>query len=154
MLLDKLSVLSHSSEFSTDRQIAKPPTATNPATKATVTSRPPAASSAAGPSRPTAKAASGKVLTISPSEPVKYRYNAEDAAALATQHIPEAYHTQLADPAWKVRLESAEELTKWVEEESGFQKVDSEVMFRFLGKTPGWNEKNFQVGLSLVGIQS
>ena len=36
-------------------------------------------------------------------------------------------------------------MVKWVEEEDGAEKVDSEVMFRFLGKTPGWGEKNFQV---------
>ena len=36
-------------------------------------------------------------------------------------------------------------MVKWVEEEGGAEKVDSEVMMRFLGKTPGWAEKNFQV---------
>lgn len=35
-------------------------------------------------------------------------------------------------------------MVKWVEEEGGDQ-VDSELVFRFLGKTPGWGEKNFQV---------
>ena len=31
-----------------------------------------------------------------------------------------------------------------MDEEEGAEKVDSEVMMRFLGKTPGWGEKNFQ----------
>lgn len=35
-------------------------------------------------------------------------------------------------------------MIKWVEEE-GAEKVDSEILIRFLGKFPGWNEKNFQV---------
>ena len=39
-------------------------------------------------------------------------------------------------------------MVKWVDEEGGAEKVDSEVMFRFLGKTPGWGEKNFQVSSS------
>lgn len=43
-----------------------------------------------------------------------------------------------------MRLEAGEEMVKWVEEEGG-DKVDSEVLFRFLSKTPGWGEKNFQV---------
>jgi len=36
-------------------------------------------------------------------------------------------------------------MAKWVEEDGGSEQVDSEVMMRFLGKTPGWGEKNFQV---------
>jgi cytoskeleton-associated protein 5 len=44
-------------------------------------------------------------------------------------------------------LEAAEEMVKWVEE-GGAEKVDSEVMMRFLGKTPGWGEKNFQASFS------
>jgi cytoskeleton-associated protein 5 len=35
-------------------------------------------------------------------------------------------------------------MIKWTEEE-GAEKVDSEILIRFLGKYPGWNEKNFQV---------
>lgn len=58
--------------------------------------------------------------------------------------MPANFQTQLADGAWKVRLEAAEEMIKWVEEE-GAEKVDSEILVRFLGKFPGWNEKNFQV---------
>jgi cytoskeleton-associated protein 5 len=85
-------------------------------------------------------------LAISPSEPVKFRHSSEDAAAKADDLIPASYHTKLADGAWKVRLEAAEEMVKWVDEEGGDQ-VDSEVLFRFLGKTPGWGEKNFQVSL-------
>jgi hypothetical protein len=58
--------------------------------------------------------------------------------------VPANFQTQLADSAWKVRLEAAEEMIKWTEEE-GAAKVDSEILIRFLGKYPGWNEKNFQV---------
>ena len=103
----------------------------------------------AGPSKPTAKAGPSKSLAASPSEPVKYRLTAEDAAARAVEVIPAEYHTKLADAAWKTRLEAAEEMVKWVEEEGGAEKVDSEVMMRFLGKTPGWAEKNFQVRIAL-----
>jgi cytoskeleton-associated protein 5 len=64
--------------------------------------------------------------------------------AQAADLVPANFHTQLADGAWKVRLEAAEEMIKWAEEE-GAEKVDSEILIRFLGKFPGWNEKNFQV---------
>lgn len=100
----------------------------------------------AGPSKPAAKAGPSKTLAVSPSEPVKFRYTPEDAAAKAAEAIPADYHTKLADAAWKTRLESAEEMIKWVEEGGG-DATDSEVLFRFLGKTPGWGEKNFQVSL-------
>lgn len=102
----------------------------------------PAASATAGPS---------KSLAISPSEPVKFRYANDDALAQAADLIPANFQTALADAAWKVRLESAEEMVKWVEEE-GAEKVDSEILTRFLGKTPGWGEKNFQVSAKIFQI--
>ncbi len=83
---------------------------------------------------------------------MKYRFTPEDAAGRAANDIPASYHTALADAAWKVRLESAEELVKWVGEDGGAEKVDSEVMMRFLGKTPGWGEKNFQVGSDRLNV--
>lgn len=63
--------------------------------------------------------------------------------------MPAEYHTKLADAAWKTRLEAAEQMIKWVEEGGG-DAMDSEVLFRFLGKTPGWGEKNFQVSPKTV----
>ncbi|KAL7422401.1 hypothetical protein Q5752_003047 [Cryptotrichosporon argae] len=88
----------------------------------------PAASRAAAPrpvapaAKPAAKAGpsgSSKSLAISPSEPVKYRYTPEDAAAKAQEVVPADHHTKLADAAWKVRLEAAEEMVKWVGEDGG-----------------------------------
>ena len=122
----------------------KPPPATAGPSKPSVSSSKPAA---AGPS----KAGPSKILAVSPSEPVKYRFTPEDAAAQADQLIPADYHTKLADPAWKVRLEAAEEMITWVSE-GGAQSVDSEVMLRFLGKTPGWGEKNFQVSAKVYEV--
>lgn len=77
---------------------------------------------------------------------MKYRFSPEEAAAQAASSIPANYHAALADAAWKTRLEAAEEMVKWVSE-GGAESVDSEVMMRFIGKTPGWGEKNFQVSL-------
>jgi cytoskeleton-associated protein 5 len=99
----------------------------------------------AAPTKSAAKAggSSAKTLAVSPSEPVKYRYTSEDAASKAADIIPADYHTKLADGAWKVRLEAAEQMVQWVDEDGG-EQIDSEVLFRFLAKTPGWGEKNFQ----------
>lgn len=117
-----------------------------PATKPPPKAAPPPA--AAGPSKPTAKGGA-KALASSPSEPVKYRYTPEDAAARAAELVPANFHTALADGAWKVRLEAADEMVAWVNDE-GAEQVDSEIMMRFLCKTPGWGEKNFQVSCANV----
>lgn len=106
------------------------------------------AAARAGPSGP------AKTLASSPSDPVKYRFTPEDAAAQAADTIPADYHTKLADGAWKVRLEGAEEMVAWVGENGGAEQVDSEVMMRFLGKTPGWGEKNFQVSAKLYQVMA
>nr|XP_019044957.1 microtubule Associated protein [Kwoniella bestiolae CBS 10118]OCF23887.1 microtubule Associated protein [Kwoniella bestiolae CBS 10118] len=140
-----------------------PPASPKPPSTSTIKRPPPSA--AAGPSKPAAKPAAkppaaassskagpSKTLATSPSEPVKYRYSPEEAAAIASDVIPADYHVKLADGAWKVRLEAAEEMVKWVGEEDGAGKVDCEVMMRFLGKTPGWGEKNFQVSGKLYQV--
>jgi cytoskeleton-associated protein 5 len=116
----------------------------------------PPPSAAAGPSKPPSMKPSGsaKTLASSPSEPIKYKFTPEDAAAQASSVIPAEYHTRLADAAWKTRLEAAEEMVKWVEEGGGADAIDSEVMMRFLGKTPGWGEKNFQVSLPCPSLYS
>ena len=44
-------------------------------------------------------------------------------------------------------------MVKWVEEGGG-DAVDSEVVFRFLGKTPGWGEKNFQVSAKVYQVMT
>ncbi|WVQ71997.1 hypothetical protein IAR50_001541 [Cryptococcus sp. DSM 104548] len=101
---------------------------------------------AAAPPRaaPSGKSGAAKTLASSPTEPVKFKYTPEDAAAQAAEVIPADFRTKFADSAWKVRLEAGEEMVKWAEEE-GAEKVDAEIVMRFLGKTPGWGEKNFQV---------
>ncbi|KAK4685920.1 cytoskeleton-associated protein 5, partial [Tremellales sp. Uapishka_1] len=122
--------------------------------KAAVPVKRPTPTASAGPSKPTVNGGPSKTLAVSPSEPVKYRFSSEDAAAKAEEQIPATYHAQLADAAWKVRLEAAKEMVKWVGEEDGAEKVESEVMMRFLGKTPGWTEKNFQVSAELYQVMA
>ena len=44
-------------------------------------------------------------------------------------------------------------MIKWVDEDGG-HAVDSEILFRFLCKTPGWGEKNFQVSAKLYQVMA
>lgn len=141
-------------EFSAPPVKAPPARFAKPAPKAVPAEAPkPAAVPAKKPAASTGsgKAGPSKSLASSPTEPIKYRYSNDDALAQAAEFIPATYQTNLADGAWKVRLEAAEEMIKWVEEE-GADKVDSEIMTRFLAKTPGWGEKNFQVSAKIYQI--
>lgn len=128
------------------RSSATPSPTKAPAARAPAAKPAPKAAPAAGPSKPApaGKPGAAKALTSSPSEPVKYRYSSDDAMAKAEELIPASYHTKLADSAWKVRLEGADEMVTWVSEGGG-DEVESEIMMRFLSKIPGWGEKNFQV---------
>jgi cytoskeleton-associated protein 5 len=129
---------------------AKPAAAPAPIKRPAPT--PAAAPPVAAKAPPPAKAGAAKTLAVSPTEPVKYKYNPEDAVAQAAEIIPAAYQTQLADGAWKVRLEAAEAMVKWYEDGAA-ETVDAEIMMRFLSKTPGWGEKNFQVsGIRLMTL--
>lgn len=79
-----------------------------------------------------------------PSETFKYKFTPEDADSRIAEIIPENFSNELGDSAWKVRLATLEEsFPQWLE--GSLDTVDAELVFRFLGKKPGWNEKNFQV---------
>jgi cytoskeleton-associated protein 5 len=49
------------------------------------------------------------------------------------------------DSQWKIRLAALDEMTTWLEGVLDEDGLESEVLVRFLGKKPGWGEKNFQV---------
>lgn len=79
----------------------------------------------------------------------KYRHTPEAADGLIAELIPEELGAALGDGAWKVRLECLDtSFPAWLEETQ--YGVDAELTFRFLGKKPGWNEKNFQVRIYII----
>ncbi|KAG8985770.1 Microtubule-associated protein, microtubule dynamics during spindle orientation [Tulasnella sp. JGI-2019a] len=86
------------------------------------------------------------------SEPVKYKHSSEDADALAAELVPAQIAADLGDANWKIRLAALEEFNTWLEEV--VETADCEVLFRFLSKRPGWNEKNFQVSAKVYGAMS
>ena len=107
--------------------------------------RAPPISKPSAPAKPSAK--SGGSVTLPPpsaGEPVKFKFSPEDAEAQAAELIPADIQAGLADGQWKERLGAAERLLTWVEEGNA-ATAESEVIFRYLCKSPGWNEKNFQV---------
>ncbi|SPO37750.1 related to STU2 - Microtubule-associated protein (MAP) of the XMAP215/Dis1 family [Pseudozyma flocculosa] len=116
--------------------------------------RKPAAAPAAGPSAGAKRAggaaapagagrAGGKGGPASATEPVKYRFNSEDAEARAADLIPEGIAAQLASGVWKDRLAGMTDFNAWLERE--VDEVEAEIIVRALGKKPGWKESNFQV---------
>ncbi|KAG9019496.1 Microtubule-associated protein, microtubule dynamics during spindle orientation [Tulasnella sp. 427] len=107
---------------------AAPPAAKKP---------PPAAAAPAGKS-------GGKAAAPVPGETVKFKFSSEDALQQADELVPPQLAADLADGNWKTRLAGTEEFIAWLE--GGIaETAECEVLFRFMSKKPGWNEKNFQV---------
>lgn len=82
---------------------------------------------------------------IAPSEPPKFSFSSEDAEAKALEVIPPNIVSALGNSNWKDRLQGIEDFHKWAIDEDGQSQLHCEILFRFLSKSPGWNEKNFQV---------
>ena len=98
----------------------------------------------AAPRPAAAKSGGGTKASAPVSYEVKFKYSPEEAEAKAADIVPPEIQAGLGNAQWKERLASAEQLLAWVEQGPGAQE-DSEILFRFLSKIPGWNEKNFQV---------
>lgn len=77
-------------------------------------------------------------------EPLKYKFSSEDAESRFEDVVTAEARAGLADGNWKARLEAAEGQMAWLESGQA-ETVESEIMFRFWSKVPGWGEKNFQV---------
>lgn len=63
---------------------------------------------------------------------------------MAEELVPPQLASDLGDGNWKTRLAGMEEFIAWLEGGNA-ETAECEVLFRFLSKKPGWNEKNFQV---------
>lgn len=112
-------------------QARKPPVVAAPAAKKPA----PAAASSAKAKAP---------ATANTSEPLKFKFSAEDAEGRWEEAIPADMRAELGDGNWKLRLEGAERLTAWLDEGHA-SDIEAEIFFRFFSKVPGWSEKNFQV---------
>ncbi|KIO34814.1 hypothetical protein M407DRAFT_63913 [Tulasnella calospora MUT 4182] len=110
-----------------------PPAAAAPAAK----KPPPVAAAPAG-------KAGGKAAAPTPGEGVKFKFSSEDALQMADELVPPQLASDLGDGNWKTRLAGMEEFITWLEGGNA-ETAECEVLFRFLSKKPGWNEKNFQV---------
>lgn len=79
----------------------------------------------------------------SATEPVKYRFHAEEADAKAADVVPAHLVEELSNSVWKERLAGMAKFNDWLKVEVG--EIESELVVRFLSKKPGWKESNFQV---------
>ncbi|KAG8743642.1 Microtubule-associated protein, microtubule dynamics during spindle orientation, partial [Ceratobasidium sp. 428] len=104
---------------------------------------------------PAVAAVSNKAAKAAPAaatDTFKYKFTPEDADGLAADLVPAQMQTDLGDSAWKVRLAALEEMTTWLDEQLNGDGLESEVLIRFLGKKPGWGEKNFQVSAKVYAL--
>ncbi|CAE6505293.1 unnamed protein product [Rhizoctonia solani] len=137
-----------------------PPKAKPPARfmkKAPAAGEKPAAPAAASskklpPAAAAATSKSGKAAPPSATDTFKYKFTPEDADARYADLVPAQIQTDLTDAQWKVRLAALEEMTTWLDDELNGGEIESEVLFRFLGKKPGWGEKNFQVSAKVYAL--
>ncbi|KAF8605244.1 ARM repeat-containing protein [Ceratobasidium sp. AG-I] len=122
-----------------------PPAGEKPAAAAAPAKKPP----------PAAAAPSGKAAKAAPpaaTDTFKYKFTPEDADALVADVVPAQIQTDLADAQWKVRLAALDEAATWLDGELNGDGLESEVLIRFLGKKPGWGEKNFQVSAKVYAL--
>lgn len=84
---------------------------------------------------------------------VKYKFTPEEAMAKAGDDVPADIQGGFKSAAWKERLEAADKMTAWIESGEGLT-LDCEVLFRFLGTSPGWGEKNFQVSTKVFNVMA
>ncbi|CUA69428.1 Cytoskeleton-associated protein 5 [Mus musculus] [Rhizoctonia solani] len=115
------------------------------------------AAPAAAPSKklpPAVAAASAKSAKAAPpaTDTFKYKFTPEDADARSADLVPAQIQTDLVDAQWKVRLAALEEMSTWLDGELNEGEVESELLFRFFGKKPGWGEKNFQVSAKVYAL--
>ncbi|KAG8719475.1 Microtubule-associated protein, microtubule dynamics during spindle orientation [Ceratobasidium sp. 394] len=106
---------------------------------------------------PAVAAVSNKAAKAAPAvatDTFKYKFTPEDADALAADLVPAQMQADLGDSAWKVRLAALEEMATWLDEQLNGDGLESEVLIRFLGKKPGWAEKNFQVSAKVYALFS
>ncbi|KAG9105033.1 Microtubule-associated protein, microtubule dynamics during spindle orientation [Ceratobasidium sp. 370] len=117
----------------------------------------PAAAASAKKLPPAVAAVSNKASKAAPAaatDTFKYKFTPEDADALAADLVPAQMQADLGDSAWKVRLAALEEMATWLDEQLNGDGLESEVLIRFLGKKPGWAEKNFQVSAKVYALFS
>ncbi|CAE6421007.1 unnamed protein product, partial [Rhizoctonia solani] len=112
----------------------------------------PAASKKLPPAVAAASAKSAKGGPPAATDTFKYKFTPEDADARSSELVPAQIQTDLADAQWKARLAALEEMSTWLDGELNGDAIESEVLFRFLGKKPGWNEKNFQVSAKVYAL--
>ncbi|CAE6427811.1 unnamed protein product [Rhizoctonia solani] len=123
-----------------------------PAEKSTAPA--PAASKKLPPAVTAASAKSAKATPAAATDTFKYKFTPEDADARSSELIPAQIQTDLSDAQWKARLAALEEMSTWLDGELSGDGVESELVFRFLGKKPGWNEKNFQVSAKVYALMA
>lgn len=107
-----------------------------PTPSSTTTSRPTRPTTTAPP-----RAARAPTSTKDAHEPIKFEWTPESAEAHAAETLPASIVSALRSSNWKERLEGAQSLRTWIQDE----QPTCEWVARFLAKHPSWKESNFQV---------
>ncbi|KAJ3293732.1 Microtubule-associated protein, microtubule dynamics during spindle orientation, partial [Blyttiomyces sp. JEL0837] len=118
---------------------------------APVKKKPAAASSTTASSSSAAAAPAKKKAAPVEEEAVKFKFTDESAEEWVTANVQGFNLADLGDSNWKVRLAAMQAFLELVKTQPP-ETYEAEAILRYLGKTPGWKESNFQVASSMIGI--
>ncbi|OLY84750.1 Cytoskeleton-associated protein 5 [Smittium mucronatum] len=107
------------------------------------------------PNSATSLSSGSKFLNSKPAEdtPVYKFSNVSDLEEALAEYIPEKIVIMIKSKAWKERLEGMNQLKdRFVSSDQYIQSLEPELVVRFLGKSPGWKESNFQVTSTVFSL--
>ncbi|KAJ3118323.1 Microtubule-associated protein, microtubule dynamics during spindle orientation [Phlyctochytrium bullatum] len=109
--------------------------------------------SSVGPKPDAAKKKAGGASAAAPAaeETISFRYSEESADTWMQQNMTEVTLAEIGDSNWKTRLAAMQALLEVVKTKDP-KSIEAEAVIRYLLKTPGWKESNFQVMTALVNV--
>ncbi|KAJ3334892.1 Cytoskeleton associated protein 5, partial [Kappamyces sp. JEL0680] len=106
-------------------------------------------SSLASSKQGSSKQGSSSSVNLVVEQPIKYEFSDDSAVEYAENLFGAATVKMLSDSAWKVRLEGMTAIKNAVETQS---ELKAEGVLRFLLKSVGWKESNFQVMNGMIAV--
>ncbi|KAI8849851.1 armadillo-type protein [Chytridium lagenaria] len=143
---------------STQRPKAMPPKGVTRPSTAAPTRKPTSASSSSrpstssGPSKSSDAPKKKTTESVLVEEKISFKYSDDSAEAWMQEHFGEVVVlAEIGDANWKVRLAAVQKLLETVNA-TDLGSIEAEAVIRFLLKTPGWKESNFQVMTGVVNV--
>ncbi|KAI9333804.1 armadillo-type protein [Obelidium mucronatum] len=130
--------------------VKQPTTSTRPGTvKPTAAKKPASASASASTAPSSASGAAGSKKKNVSEEPLTFKFSDDTAEAWMAEAFPGLNLAEFSDSNWKIRLGACHAFAETIKEAPS---LEPEAIIRFLSKSPGWKESNFQVMTAMVSL--